>query len=278
MRDTMLINDHILLAIMAGLTAHLVMSRFELWPNALALITATGFGSGITYLHSVHNLPLLESASISVKFASILLATLFTSMTVYRIFFHRLSSIPGPISLKISKWSTVPVDLKGQRAHYIKDLHEKYGDVIRTGPREVSINSPSVIAAIGGASSPCIKGPWYIGVHGGKGPRAMSLHSTIDKTHHSARRRIWDAGFNAKALRSYEMEIKTTTESLIDQLQNQCNKEEVVNLEEWCMFYGFDVMGKVGFSRSFDLISQGSVSRGVKVSQSAVVSRSSANA
>jgi hypothetical protein len=254
------------LAVVAGLSAHLFVARFELWPRALLLVTTAGLGAGVSYMHLGKDVPFGASLLMATRFTSILLTTMFASMTIYRIFFHRLASIPGPLSLKLTKWSLVSTDLNGQRAHYIKNLHEQYGDVVRTGPREVSINSPAVIAAIGGASSPCQKGPWYIRAHGGKGPRALSLHSTVDKGHHSARRRIWDAGFNAKALRSYEMEIKRTTDALVEQMQVHSEDNKVVNLEEWCMFYGFDIMGKVGFSRSFDLIGQASLSRGVKVS------------
>lgn len=253
------------LAVAAGFTTHLFVARYELWPRVLLLVTTAGLGAGVSYLHLEKSMSMGASLSMAARFASVLLATLFSSMAIYRIFFHRLASIPGPFSLKLTKWSLVSTDLNGQRAHYIKRLHQQYGDVVRTGPREISINSPAVIAAIGGASSPCVKGPWYVGVHGGKGPRALSLHSTVDKGHHSARRRIWDAGFNAKALRSYEMEIKRTTEALVEQMQVHSEDNKVVNLEEWCMFYGFDIMGKVGFSRSFDLIGQGSLSRGVKV-------------
>lgn len=260
-----LVDSQNVLAVVAGLSAHAIMARFELWPRSLALLGTIGLASGITFLHRSRDMAIRSAIGMSVHFTLILLATLFTSMVIYRIFFHRLSSVPGPLGLKISKWRTVPTDLNGNRAHYIQGLHKKYGDVVRTGPREISVNDPSVIAAIGGANSPFIKGPWYVGVHGGKGSRAMSLHSTIRKQDHSARRRIWDSGFSAKALRSYEGEVKQTTEALLEQLSTLAKEEKVVNLEEWCMFYGFDVMGKVGFSRSFDLLGTGTLSRGVKL-------------
>ena len=60
---------------------------------------------------------------------------LFTSIAVYRLFFHRLAraGFPGPVWARLTKiWHVWGV--RGSQNHlFLADLHRKYGDFIRTG-------------------------------------------------------------------------------------------------------------------------------------------------
>ncbi len=59
---------------------------------------------------------------------------LFVSLVVYRVFFHRLRSFPGPFKLKVSRFFSAA--LAAKEVKYYKEvakLHEEYGDFIRTG-------------------------------------------------------------------------------------------------------------------------------------------------
>jgi cytochrome P450 len=159
----------------------------------------------------------------------------------------------------------VPVDAAGQRARYVQRLHSQYGDIVRTGPRELSINDPSVIAATCGAQSKCSKGPWYAGATAGKGRRSRSLLTTTIKADHAARRRIWDGGFNARSLRSYEPSLLALSRLLVERMGESAARGEKVAVDEWAAYYGFDVMGQVGFSSSFECVENGKLSEGVQV-------------
>lgn len=63
--------------------------------------------------------------------------SLFTSMTIYRILFHRLRSFPGPFWAAVSKfWHVVKCVQMTSQNHVILDgLHKQYGDFVRTGMR-----------------------------------------------------------------------------------------------------------------------------------------------
>lgn len=61
------------------------------------------------------------------------LAGLFTSMTVYRIFFHRLRRFPGPFPAKVSKLYSVWLARNSKLYQDVSDLCDKYGDIVRTG-------------------------------------------------------------------------------------------------------------------------------------------------
>lgn len=45
----------------------------------------------------------------------------------------------------------------------MQKLHEKYGDIVRIGPRELSVNDPEALSAIYGATGPssrALRGPF----------------------------------------------------------------------------------------------------------------------
>lgn len=133
-------------------------------------------------------------------------------------------------------------------------LHDEYKtDVIRTGPREVTIYSADAVPLVHGAMSRCRKGPWYAGsAHIG----GASTHTTRDKEDHKRRRKAWDHAFNAKALREYEPRLNRYALALMTRLK-EAAKEPTVRITNWVNFYSFDVMGDIGFSRSFGMLEKG---------------------
>lgn len=105
-------------------------------------------------------------------------AFLSLSIIAYRLSpFHRLYQFPGPPICKITKLWIVYIAYKGQYYKFLKDLHDKYGDVVRVGeffpslfmnnprtdafltycigPEEVSIgNAEGVIDVLGAGGLP----------------------------------------------------------------------------------------------------------------------------
>ncbi|CAD6570623.1 MAG: hypothetical protein ASARMPRED_003804 [Alectoria sarmentosa] len=73
-------------------------------------------------------------------------ASLFTSIAVYRAFFHELGKFPGPIGARVSKFWHVGKLLGRPNFKVLDELHQQYGDFVRTGPNEISVRSPSAVA------------------------------------------------------------------------------------------------------------------------------------
>jgi hypothetical protein len=162
---------------------------------------------------------------------------------------------PGPFLLRLSKFCTLRYVLPHfQYYAEVENLHKKYNsDIVRTGPRELSIISVEAIPLIHGPASKCTKGPWYEQLHHLEG---SSMHNTRSKKDHRERRRGWDRALNAKSLREYEPRINRHTLNLISKLHEHA-QEPSVRISNWVNFYSFDVIGDIGFSRSFGMIERG---------------------
>jgi hypothetical protein len=74
-------------------------------------------------------------AAVSLVFyiTSVYLVGLWTSMIIYRIFFHPLRSWPGPFMARITQFHRVYSVRKLDQFRYLEELHQKYGDFVRIG-------------------------------------------------------------------------------------------------------------------------------------------------
>jgi hypothetical protein len=59
---------------------------------------------------------------------------IFSSMAIYRLFFHRIHKFPGPFWAKLTRFYALRLSAKNVQYHVeLERMHEKYGEFIRTG-------------------------------------------------------------------------------------------------------------------------------------------------
>ncbi|CAI6089851.1 unnamed protein product [Clonostachys chloroleuca] len=124
-------------------------------------------------------------------------------------------------------------------------LHKAYGDIVRVGPSELSINDPTLFHSIHSNSSTFTKGPWYNLMH-----PVVSLHMIRDHEEHT--------------LREYEPRVALYTEQLLKRIV--CNGNQTVNVTALFNYYSFDVMGDLAFGRSFNMLRDGAAHKYMKSS------------
>jgi cytochrome P450 len=241
-----------------GLMSHYLFSSTEpdcyfyiiipAWTQAWFLATVALYTMG-SQVHS-----LAGALATSTSFAAVYFGTILLSMTIYRAFFHRLRSFPGPFLARISKFYGVSLASKKFQYYWeAQRLHEEYGDYVRTGPRELSIIDVDAIPVIHGYSSKCTKTLWYNNAVAAEG---LSVHTTQDKVDHRERRKVWDKAFNIKALKDYEPRINRYARALMQRLQEHA-PEPSLRISDWLNFYSFDVMGDIGFNFQFGMLEKG---------------------
>lgn len=88
------------------------------------------FSVQVRFLEQGIALSIFRTSAITTSYVT----AIWTSITVYRLFFHRLRSFPGPLPAKVSKlWHSYQAIPKLDSFRWLAKLHQEYGDVVRTG-------------------------------------------------------------------------------------------------------------------------------------------------
>lgn len=183
-------------AFVAGIAAHIVIFRRGEWD-----IDATKIPAGLFILQSclfiyyifAHDPPTAPYNALCLvgQITFGLMAGTSVSILSYRAFFHRLNSFPGPFPTRLSMWYITSLYAQIPDAfNAVRQLHRQYGDFVRTGPTELSVNHPDALNAVHSGRSECTKGPWYSMLH-----PFISLFAIRDKAEHSRRRKPWELAF-----------------------------------------------------------------------------------
>ncbi|KAF7310178.1 hypothetical protein MIND_00391400 [Mycena indigotica] len=261
-------NSHTLLlsAAALGLANHAYLHRYE--PRTahyplLCLLLQPLLLLAPPFLYTLHSV----LATTGVFFTTLALST-----ALYRLSpWHPLAHVPGPPLAKLSKLWGVRLQMSGARHLVLKHLHERYGDVVRIGPNEVSIATADAVKSVLGSGG-LQKGQYY-DVFGDESLGTASLIGLRGDTH-AARRRIWNRGMSTASLRGFESTLSSRVRGLRDRLDDFAHKETPVDVSQWLMYFTADFMGDMAFGGGFELMRNGKdvdgtfsvIKMGVKVS------------
>ncbi|KAK7942602.1 cytochrome P450 monooxygenase FCK2 [Apiospora aurea] len=236
-------------AFATGVILHVFLFRigeWDTWATKLMrapFIVLAALSVALTWLRPAE--PILQSFIYACQLDAASLGGILVSMLVYRAFFHRLRSFPGPFVARLSSlYMTSRALKKMQPCHELKKLHERYGEFVRIGPMELSITEPAAFRDIYANSSPCEKGPLYS--HGYPSETVLEVRS---RKNHGPKRKPWDYAFTTQALNDYEDRVGRYTDQLLGRIEE--SKGATFNITRWFSFYTFDVMGELAFGKSF---------------------------
>ncbi|KAJ6570120.1 cytochrome P450 [Mycena vulgaris] len=238
---------HALLSVIcAGLTCHLIFNRLEprsLLHFALLLVLPPSL---LTAFVLPHISGILSAAPLTF---AVYIGSLMTSIVLYRLSpFHPLSKYPGPILCKVSKLWFAGVAMKGKQHLYYSELHQRFGDVVRIGPNELSFRDVNAIVPMMGSKG-MPKGPWW----DGRVPENREVRPLLalrDPDEHARRRRAWNRAFSTPALKDYEVLIDARISQLVDILTTKVGTS--VDLSKWLGWLSYDIMNDVMFSGGGD--------------------------
>lgn len=232
-----------LVSALVGFFAHFVwFVRGEHVTYAPSYVIIAFFGPPLctaALMYYLHYTLLTAIASIFVSSVSFL-ATLFTSIAIYRVYLHPLRQFPGPPKARLSQfWWVSQTREKCDNFRLLNRLHDQYGPYVRVGPNLLSVADPDWVERIHNPQSKWEKADWY-----STGHPMTTLHQMRDKAMHDARRKHgWDKAFTTKSLRSYDNRQKKYADQLVTQIRKRSG--ETVNATRWLNYFAFDVMGEV---------------------------------
>lgn len=168
-----------------------------------------------------------------------------------------LSHIPGPFLARYTDLWAVYNAWKGESANgqirVFRDLQARYGNVIRTGPRSVSVLDPAAISVIYGVRSRLDKVCFYctssestydeINTFQGdayvpfRQPGVTtSLLSIPDEETHGRYRKLVSNAYSLSSIKLYEQHVDELSARLVQVLDVHAQTKTPINLSLWCHY------------------------------------------
>ncbi|KIV99411.1 uncharacterized protein PV09_08950 [Verruconis gallopava] len=140
------------------------------------------------------------------------------STVIYRVYFHPLSHIPGPLGAKISSLWLYRLTYYGIEASTLDSLHKQYGPAVRIAPNEVDISDGAAIHAIYVKGGGMMKNKCYVnfdieGFH--------TLFSATDPAHRAVRSKAVVSMFSQGNIR----EGKDVVQACVQRMAEKMRKE-----------------------------------------------------
>ncbi|CDO71116.1 hypothetical protein BN946_scf184844.g120 [Trametes cinnabarina] len=231
-----------------ALITHQVFKRFETYsiPMHLLFLCAPLLFS-FTILKHTMSLPWAAAVSSTTFFSTILV-----SISVYRLSpLHPLAQYPGPLSCRLSKFWMAYISVSGRQHLYIKSLHDRYGDIVRIGPNELSFRDISILHSMMGIGG-LPKGSYLAG-------RALTVTdlpfvAIMDSAVHAERRKPWARAFSATALKEYAPMIANRASQLIRVLEKQCGE---IIIGDFFNYFAYDFMSDMAYGGGSELLRDG---------------------
>ncbi|GKZ73328.1 hypothetical protein AnigIFM50267_010012 [Aspergillus niger] len=177
---------------------------------------------------------------------------------VNNLFFHPLAKVPGPFINRISK---IPWDYwqwSGRLPQRTAEAHLKYGHVVRIAPNELSFSNQEawqdIFAKVPG------KDQWPR--HPRRVPQGKGAPKSLMNTagaEHARFRKLLNYAFSEKGLQEQQQIIGKYIDIFIDKVDRFARNGETVNITDWLVMVGFDVISDLGWSEPFNCIKKGEV-------------------
>ena len=177
---------------------------------------------------------------------------------IYRVYFHPLSRFPGP---KLYAATPIPWHIavwKGSCDKVFRDLHQKYGHIVRVNHDELSFTDPNSWKDIYGHGSKGTAGsvPQKYWLKYGTTPnKAISIIIAKDDDH-SRQRKIFTPAFSDRALKQQEPLFVKYADKLVMRLKESIQDQPDLKLDMVKMynFTTFDVMADMTFGEPLHML------------------------
>ncbi|OAL03398.1 cytochrome P450 [Phaeosphaeriaceae sp. SRC1lsM3a] len=186
---------------------------------------------------------------------TIILTPLFVLVirSIYRIYFHPLSHIPGPLLPKLTSLWLHYHAYVGDEASSIRALHASYGALVRVSPNEVDISDADAIQAIYISKGGFPKADYYANfdIDGHK-----TIFSTTDHEHRAVRAKAVTPLFSTKSLRENEAAIWGCVDRMIERLALESKSKRSVNVLNLTRSLAVDAVSTHLFRENYDGVSE----------------------
>ncbi|KAH8666053.1 cytochrome P450 [Tricladium varicosporioides] len=142
---------------------------------------------------------------------------------------------------------------KGNAPQTYRELHKKYGPIVRTGPNHVSVSDPEMIPVIYGTGSNFRKSEFYSLMSPSYDGKVLNTQfSSADPAEHRHLRTQVGPLLTITNMKSYEPHADACT-AIFEEAMRDLEGSKV-DLAPWLQWYAFDVIGSITFNRRFGFL------------------------
>ncbi|KAI9737355.1 MAG: hypothetical protein M1834_009509 [Cirrosporium novae-zelandiae] len=187
---------------------------------------------------------------------------LFLSYLLWTYLRSPLKSIPGPFLAKWTNfWRLIDV-WRGRADITTRRLHEKYGSAVRIGPNCVSLSDPSLIKTIYSTKGDWLKTEFYhVNAVLQGGQLVHTMFSVSDPKFHRLMRRPVAHLYSMTEILNLEPLVDKTISKFMrvleERFMNGPNAEKTCDIDNYLLYYAWDVLGDVTFSQPMGFLEKG---------------------
>ncbi|MCJ1402024.1 hypothetical protein MMC11_005243 [Xylographa trunciseda] len=172
------------------------------------------------------------------------------SVSIYRLYLSPLANIPGPrLAAVASCYEFYHEHVKHGRYEWkIRDMHKKYGPLVRISPREIHINDPDFYETL--FTQKLDKDPVVVGQFG----HALSTQATASSDLHRVRRAAISPFFSQAKVTQLQSMITDKIEVLCRKLSECHRTREPANMYNLYRGLAVDIISEFAFNRSWDFL------------------------
>ncbi|ERF69870.1 hypothetical protein EPUS_05412 [Endocarpon pusillum Z07020] len=171
------------------------------------------------------------------------------SLAFYRLFLHPLAKFPGPRLAAITRYYEAYYDLwkGGMYIFKIKEMHDKYGPIVRISPYELHINDHDFYEKLYGHDGRFNKDEFAV-----KPLNApFSAHGTTDHNLHRIRRASLNPFFSKKKIVSLEPVLQGQVEKLSRRMEEFADSGKVMPLGYAYAAFTMDIVTEYAMEKSY---------------------------
>jgi cytochrome P450 len=213
---------------------------------------------------ALHDVVIASAIAHPLIFLFALPAALFLATAIYRVYFHPLSHVQGPLLPKVTSLWLYYHAYIGDEATIIHKAHTKYGSLVRVSPNEVDISDADAIAPIyvskgGFQKAPCY-GNFDIDGH-------QTIFSTVDVEYRTPRAKAVVPMFSTKNIRDNEVALYGCVDRMVSRMEEEAQTGRPVNVVNLARSLAVDAVSTHLFQENYN----GTSENGSRLSVSAFV-------
>ncbi|KAF2100215.1 putative cytochrome P450 [Rhizodiscina lignyota] len=184
----------------------------------------------------------------------LLLIPVFVALIAYRLIFHPLAKFPGPKLAAATQWYEFYWDVvhHGKLVFKLRELHQKYGPIVRISPRELHIQDSEFYDELYAPKNrkPDKDTEWV------KFSMPGSIFSTAPHELHRIRRAPLNPFFSKRSVAQLESLIAEKIEKLRNRFERASDTGEVILLDAAFMALTTDVISDYAFAHEWNYLDE----------------------